>query len=47
MARLYWRVKRDGKWTWIPVQVPENRSMKEIISEMIDFEMILPLEGNE
>jgi len=18
MAKLYWRVKRDGKWTWTP-----------------------------
>jgi len=18
MARLYWRVKKNGKWTWIP-----------------------------
>ncbi len=21
MAKLYWRVKRDGKWTWRPVDV--------------------------
>ncbi len=19
MAKLYWRVKKDGKWTWTPV----------------------------
>lgn len=21
MAKLYWRVKRDGKWTWTPADV--------------------------
>jgi len=21
MAKLYWRVKRDGKWTWAPAEV--------------------------
>jgi len=21
MAKLYWRVKRNGKWTWRPAQV--------------------------
>jgi len=21
MAKLYWRVKRDGKWTWKPAEV--------------------------
>ena len=21
MAKLYWRVKRDGKWTWRPADV--------------------------
>ncbi len=20
MPKLYWRVKRDGKWTWVPVE---------------------------
>jgi hypothetical protein len=20
MAKLYWRVKRDGKWTWVAAQ---------------------------
>ncbi len=22
MAKLYWRVKKDGKWTWTPAHVP-------------------------
>jgi len=21
MAKLYWRIKKDGKWTWKPVRV--------------------------
>ena len=21
MAKLYWRVKKAGKWTWIPAEV--------------------------
>ena len=23
MAKLYWRIKRDGKWTWVAA-TPEN-----------------------
>jgi hypothetical protein len=23
MAKLYWRVKKNGKWTWTPAQVIE------------------------
>ena len=23
MAKLYWRVKRDGKWTWTPAKTIE------------------------
>ena len=44
MAKLYWRVKRGGKWTWIAVQPHEDSSMKEVIKELIDYNMILPLE---
>jgi len=25
MAKLYWRVKRDGKWTWTPAIVFDRR----------------------
>ncbi len=24
MARLYWRVKKNGKWTWKPVQLGDR-----------------------
>jgi len=23
MAKLYWRIKKNGKWTWKPAQVTE------------------------
>ncbi len=23
MAKLYWRVKKDGKWTWKPAECAE------------------------
>jgi hypothetical protein len=25
LAKLYWRIKRDGKWTWVAA-TPENTS---------------------
>ncbi len=27
MAKLYWRVKRDGKWTWVPA-MKQNTVLK-------------------
>ena len=24
MARLYWRVKKNGKWTWSPAQMSSD-----------------------
>ncbi len=29
MAKLYWRVKRDGKWTWRPATVVEVKYVEE------------------
>jgi len=26
MAKLYWRVKQNGKWTWRPAQVIKSMS---------------------
>jgi hypothetical protein len=26
MAKLYWRVKRDGKWTWVAAHVTYDDS---------------------
>jgi hypothetical protein len=32
---------------WTAVQPHEDSSMKEVIKELIDYNMILPLEGEE
>jgi hypothetical protein len=34
MAKLYWRVKKDGKWTWKPVYWTEmiQRSAGDFLS---------------
>ena len=47
MAALYWRHKKNGKWNWTKVQPHEDSSMKEVIKELIDYNMILPLEEEE
>ncbi len=44
MATLYWRHKKKGKWTWTRVKPHEDSSMKEVIKELIDYNMIIPLE---
>jgi hypothetical protein len=30
MAKLYWRVKRAGKWTWRPAHVQETFAFKHM-----------------
>jgi hypothetical protein len=47
MATLYWRHKKNGKWTWSRVVPHEDSSMKEVIKELIDYNMILPLEEEQ
>jgi hypothetical protein len=47
MATLYWRHKKNGKWTWTIVKPHEDSSMKEVIKELFDYNMILPLEEEE
>jgi hypothetical protein len=35
MAKLYWRVKRDGKWTWRPAKVLfMSDGVKRIVTEL-------------
>jgi len=29
MAKLYWRIKIDGKWTWRPAQVRMIRDLPD------------------
>ena len=31
MAKLYWRVKKDGKWTWRPAYYHEHGSNHYIV----------------
>ncbi len=45
MAKLYWRVKIDGKWTWQPVVWIDNE--KEAIKDLIDQVRILPPEESQ
>ncbi len=35
MAKLYWRVKKDGRWTWKPViwVCDEEDTISELIEE--------------
>ncbi len=44
MAKLYWRVKKDGKWTWKPVIWVEDE--EDTISELIEEEFIRSPEVN-
>jgi len=47
MAALYWRHKKNGKWTWTKVRQSPEMSMQGLIADMIDYDMILPLEEEE
>lgn len=29
MAKLYWRIKKSGKWTWIPAEVTYYSKLDE------------------
>ena len=31
MAKLYWRVKKNGKWTWRPAQVLEKTTYRVFV----------------
>jgi len=45
MAKLYWRVKRDGKWTYSAVVWIDHE--KDSIQELIDELRVLPPEEDE
>ena len=38
MAKLYWRIKKDGKWTWRPV-VPSTEFEQRVIDRMYTASM--------
>ncbi len=39
MAKLYWRVKKDGKWTWKPAKVQVQWN-EEFQKEMIEVQLL-------
>ncbi len=36
MAKLYWRVKKDGKWTWQPASVVYQEWTADELTVYID-----------
>jgi len=43
MVKLYWRVKKNGKWTWTPAEVQSQDAsiavvLKESVYKYIDEE---------
>ncbi len=51
MAKLYWRVKRSGKWTWIPANVVfgDIDYLNEQIHILLDLKdvKVFEIEGEE
>lgn len=41
MARLYWRVKRRGKWIFTPVLFQDGVYEKEVIEELLDYNQVI------
>lgn len=46
MARLYWRIKQAGRWTWKPL-VGKRFTSEEIARELIVYQKCLDPEGEE
>ena len=42
MARLYWRVKRDGKWKFIPMDFQDGVTHQDAVEEVIDYIALQP-----
>ncbi len=38
MAKLYWRVKKDGKWTWKPAEVSMTSKLHCIVMNYLEEE---------
>lgn len=36
MAKLYWRVKREGKWTWVAASVVHQQWTADELTVYID-----------
>ncbi len=41
MAKLYWRVKRDGKWTWIAATRENTREIYDDVNIIMDVETLV------
>ncbi len=41
MAKLYWRIKKEGKWTWVPA-IYDLHNAEEIMREKLrdDAELV-------
>ncbi len=48
MAKLYWRIKKEGKWTWVAATADNTALMGEYDPEYAayidDNSIIIPLE---
>jgi hypothetical protein len=40
MAKLYWRVKVNGKWSWKPVKFTEEDPEQKVIAELIQYNQV-------
>ena len=38
MAKLYWRIKRDGKWTWVAATSTNTIGMNEYDPELMAYQ---------
>jgi len=45
MARLYWRVKIDDKWKFVPMKFQDGISHSDAVEEVLDY-IALPVEGS-
>ncbi len=43
MAKLYWRIKKNGKWTWVPMKFQDGISHSDAVTEVLDY-IALPVE---
>jgi hypothetical protein len=47
MAALYWRYKKNGRWTWTRVKLYKGLSMQNVIDDLDYYSLIHPLEEEE
>ena len=47
MARLYWRVKLNGKWTFRPVKFTQEQPEQMVIAELLQYNQVVKPEEDE